>query len=122
VLIPYDAWWVATIYGDDAERPVDVYVDISTPSEWSADGSTVRTVDLDLDVIKDPDGRVWVDDEDEFAEHQVTLGYPADIILSAQRSCEEVLQTVAAGAEPFSGVHREWLARLRTGRRTAPGG
>jgi hypothetical protein len=122
VLIPHDAWWVATLYGDDADRPVDVYVDISTPSEWSADGSSVRTVDLDLDVIKDPDGRVWVDDEDEFAEHQVTLGYPTDLVRSAQLSCEQVLEAVTAGAEPFSGVHLEWLARLRTDRRAAPGG
>ena len=122
VLIPHDAWWVATLYGNDPDRPVDVYVDISTPSEWSADRSTVRTVDLDLDVIKDPDGRIWVDDEDEFAEHQVTLGYPGDLIRSAQRSCEEVLQAVTAEAEPFSGVHLEWLARLRTDRRAAPGG
>jgi uncharacterized protein len=112
VLIPYDAWWVATLYGDDAGRPVDVYVDISTPSEWAADGSTVRTVDLDLDVIKEPDGRVWVDDEDEFAEHQVSLGYPPDLVAGAVRSCEEVLSAVSAGTAPFDGTVWSWLARL----------
>ena len=120
VLIPYDAWWVATLYGDDVGRPVDVYVDITTPSEWSADESTVRAVDLDLDVNKEPDGRIWVDDEDEFAEHQVTLGYPEDVVKAAIRSCEDVLRAVTEGADPFSGVHREWLARLSAGRRAAP--
>src|SRR5215208_2331074 len=110
VLIPHDAWWVATIYGDDAERPVDVYVDISTPSEWSADESTVRMIDLDLDVIKEPDGRAWVDDEGEFAEHQESLGYPADMVDGAVRSCGEVLGAVTKGAVPFDGSARAWLA------------
>ena len=121
VLLPHDAWWVATIYGDDHDRPVDVYVDITTPCEWADDDSWVKAVDLDLDVIKGPTGRVWVDDEDEFAEHQVSLGYPEDVIVRARRSCEEVLAAVTAGADAFSGVHRDWLARLRSGRRAAPG-
>jgi len=121
VLIPHDGWWVATLYGDDDDRPVDVYVDISTPCEWSDDESEVRAVDLDLDVIRDPDGRVWIDDEDEFAEHQVTLAYPQDVIDAARASCEDVLAAVTAGAGPFGGAHRDWIARLRSGRPGASG-
>jgi len=119
VLIPHDAWWVATLYGDDADRPVDVYVDISTPSEWAEQDDVVRTVDLDLDVIRDPDGRVWVDDEDEFAEHQVSLGYPPELVAAAESSCAEVLEAVTQLSGPFSGVHLDWIERLRSGRRAA---
>lgn len=122
VLIPHDAWWLATMYGDDAERPVDVYVDITTRSEWADDESSVRAIDLDLDVIREPDGRVWVDDEDEFAEHEVSLGYPADLVAAARTSCEEVLAAVTERSGPFSGVHLDWIARLRSPRRAAPGG
>jgi hypothetical protein len=121
VLIPHDAWWVATMYGDDADRPVDVYVDISTPGTWSDDRSAVRAVDLDLDVIREPDGRVWVDDEDEFAEHQVSLGYPEDVIAAARTSCADVLAAVTARADAFSGVHLDWIARLRSARPPARG-
>jgi hypothetical protein len=121
VLIPYDAWWMATIYGDDADRPVDVYVDITTPCEWADDESWVKAVDLDLDVIKGPTGRVWVDDEDEFARHQVSLGYPADLVAAARASCDDVLTAVSERADPFSGVHRDWIARLRSRRPAAPG-
>jgi hypothetical protein len=116
VLIPYDAWWVATLYGDDPARPVDVYVDISTPSEWSLDESAVTTTDLDLDVIKGPSGRIWVDDEDEFAEHRVSYRYPADVVEAAVRSCEEVMAAVTEGTGPFDGVHLGWIARLRSSR------
>lgn len=112
VLIPHDDWWLATLYGPDADRPVDVYVDIATPCTWAEDESWVRAVDLDLDVIKGPTGRVWVDDEDEFAEHRVTLGYPEDVAAAAVRSCAEVLKAVTAGAAPFDGSVHHWLARM----------
>ncbi len=117
VLLPRDSWWVATLYGDDpaldADRPVDVYVDIATPSTWSSGSDRVSAVDLDLDVIRDPDGRVWIDDEDEFAEHQQLLGYPAEIVEAAKTSCAEVLAAVTGRRAPYDGSHLPWLARLR---------
>ncbi|MCZ4499574.1 MAG: hypothetical protein JWQ74_2127 [Marmoricola sp.] len=113
VLLPHDGWWVATLYGDDVERPMDVYVDMTTPCSWSEDQSTVTCVDLDLDVIRSVDGEVWVDDEDEFAEHQVLLGYPREVIAGARASCAEVLAEVTARSGAFDGTALEWLARLR---------
>ncbi|MGB0101971.1 MAG: DUF402 domain-containing protein, partial [Nocardioides sp.] len=58
--------WLATFH--DVGGPVQVYVDITTPPSW--DGSVLRAVDLDLDVVRGNAGRVWVDDEDEFADHR----------------------------------------------------
>jgi len=112
VLFPHDAWWVATFYDDDPERPFDTYVDITTPATWA--GDEVRCVDLDLDVIRDRDGRVWVDDEDEFAEHQVSLCYPAEIVDGARTSCADVLDLLTADAAPFTRATAfGWIARLR---------
>ena len=114
VLLPHDGWWVATIYGDDAERPMDVYVDMTTPVVWADDETTVTCVDLDLDVIRSIDGEVWIDDEDEFAEHQVRLGYPAEIIAGAEASCAEVFAELSARSGAYDGVALDWLARLRS--------
>jgi protein associated with RNAse G/E len=112
-LFPHDAWWSAVFYDDDPARPVDTYVDIATPPSW--DGDTVRCIDLDLDVIRGTTGRVWVDDEDEFAEHQVTLAYPAAVVESALASCAEVLRLVQADEPPFArSTAAGWIARLRT--------
>lgn len=112
VLVPHEAWWLATFYDDDPQRPFDTYVDITTPATWS--GDEMRCVDLDLDVIRDRDEHVWIDDEDEFAEHQVELGYPADITAGARSSCGAVLDLVSNDAAPF---HRMtafgWIERLR---------
>ena len=102
--------WVATFHGAPHRR-VLVYVDIATPPVW--DGSTLRTVDLDLDVVRDDTGEVWVDDEDEFAEHRVELGYPDQVVSGATRSCERVRSAVAGRVAPYDGSHEPWLEALR---------
>ena len=105
---PVERGWLATFH--DEGGPVRVYVDMTTPPEW--DRATVRAVDLDLDVIQDPDGRVWVDDEDEFAEHRVELGYPDEVVGLATASRDRIRELVARGAAPFDGGARRWFAEL----------
>jgi uncharacterized protein len=100
--------WLATFH--DEGGPVRVYVDMTTPPVW--DGATLRAVDLDLDVIEGPTGRVWVDDEDEFARHRVELGYPDDVVALATASCAWIRGLLAEGAAPFDGSARRWFAEL----------
>ena len=100
--------WVAAFHPPG--RPVQVYVDIATPPVW--DGDVVRSVDLDLDVVRDGTGRVWVDDEDEFAEHRVSLGYPEEVVRAALLSCDHVLAAVRDAVAPYDGTHLAWLERL----------
>jgi hypothetical protein len=111
---PGGAGWVATFHA--AGGPVRVYVDITTPPAWSGDrGLVVGAVDLDLDVIRGNAGRVWVDDEDEFAEHRVRFGYPDDVVAAALASCAAVQTAVATGAAPYDGTADHWLAVLAGG-------
>jgi hypothetical protein len=111
-LVPHDAWWLGTFYGTDARRPFDTYVDIATPAVWHGE-DLVRAVDLDLDVIRGTTGRIWVDDEDEFAAHRVTLDYPQDVVSGALASSRRVLDDVTRGVAPFDGTYARWLARLQ---------
>src|SRR6478736_5648669 len=100
--------WLATFH--DVGGPVRVYVDIASPPVW--DGAVVRAVDLDLDVVCGPTGRVWIDDEDEFADHRVRFGYPDEVIEAALASCRQVEAAVAGGRAPYDGAAAAWLARL----------
>ena len=100
--------WVATFHSPGGD--VQVYVDIATPPRW--DGDVVRAVDLDLDVIRGAAGRTWVDDEDEFADHRVSLGYPDDLVRAALASCDAVHAAVRDALAPFDGSHLPWLERL----------
>lgn len=97
--------WLATFH--DVGGPVQVYVDVTTPPAW--DGSILRAVDLDLDVVRGRTGRVWVDDEDEFADHRVRFAYPADVVEAAMTACDLVLAAVAQAAAPYDGTAVGWL-------------
>ena len=95
---------------NDRHAKAATYVDMTTPPLW--DGTTLRAVDLDLDVIKLQDGRVYLDDEDEFLEHQAAFGYPPEVVAMAERSAAEVLAAVRRAAAPYDGTADAWLARL----------
>ena len=72
-------------------------------------------VDLDLDVVLLRDGTLFVDDEDEFAQHQVELAYPPEVVAMARGTADEVLAAVGNRSEPFGDVGRDWLARFSRG-------
>ena len=115
-LVPRDpdaAWCLPTFHAPGIW--CSVYVDMTTPAVW--DGHVLRAVDLDLDVIcgtghAGRGGRVWVDDEDEFAEHRVSLGYPDDVVRAAMASCDRVHADLVAGRAPYDGSAAVWLARM----------
>ncbi len=99
---------------NDENAGAAVYVDVATPATW--DGTVLRSVDLDLDVVRRHDGSVYLDDEDEFAEHRVTYGYPDDVVAIAEKSAADVLAAVRTGATPYDGHGHAWLARVPTPR------
>ena len=108
------AAWLATFHAPGIW--CDLYVDVATPATWDggAGHAVLRSVDLDLDVVRRPDGSVYVDDEDELAEHRVTLGYPDALVELAERSCAGVRADVVAGRAPFDAATApRWLERLR---------
>jgi hypothetical protein len=110
-LVPDDAGFLASFYGDTSGAPVQIYVDIATPPRW--DGAVVRTVDLDLDVVLDRSGRLFVDDEDEFVEHRERFGYPEEIVRLAESTCARVLHAVESAQAPFDGpTAAHWLGML----------
>ncbi len=115
---PGGRWWLATFHDVDGHyspslgSTVQTYVDMTTPPVW--DGAVLRAVDLDLDVIRGVSGRVWVDDEDEFAQHRVRFGYPEDVVAQAMASCDRVHAAMREQRAPYDGTaHLPWLARVR---------
>jgi protein associated with RNAse G/E len=102
-----DRFYNLTVMWHADWRPRNHYVNIATPATWH-DG-TLRFIDLDLDVIWRADtGEVILDDEDEFALHQVRFGYPSELIAQAQRSGEEVREMIARRSYPFDGSLHAW--------------
>ena len=112
VCVPRQSGHVLTTNADP--HKVRHYVDITTVPLWSrVDGvATVSMVDLDLDVVERRNGRIYVDDEDEFA-------YPPELVTSAEAEARRMLVLVETQAEPFATVAEAWLDRP-TARPTTP--
>jgi uncharacterized protein len=109
-LLPAGQWWTAVFNGAPART--EIYCDIATPPQWTHPGE-VTMVDLDLDVIRRRDGQILLDDEDEFAEHQLRYGYPAEIVSQAERAAAWLLDAVGSGVEPFGSLYQAWLDKVR---------
>jgi hypothetical protein len=110
LLIPVgDARW--TLNCNAVPCWTELYLDVTTPPRWTAQ-DTVEMIDMDLDVIRHFDGSAKILDEDEFAEHQVTYGYPPAEIEAAEQTAANLLRAVQSYAEPFAEVCRAWLARV----------
>jgi uncharacterized protein len=110
-LVPADQWWTSVF--NDAPARVEVYCDISTPAQWRGPDE-VTMIDLDLDVVRvRADHRVFVDDEDEFAEHQIRYGYSPEVISRAEEAAAWLLEAVGARAEPFGSASEAWLDKVR---------
>lgn len=118
-VIPSGHPWMARFYDrpDGLDRDSDkvqVYVDISSIPEWhlEEDPPRVSLIDLDLDVIRRGD-LTFIDDEDEFAEHQVRFGYPAEVVERAEQAATDVLRQVTDRTGPFAPqVAARWFAVL----------
>jgi uncharacterized protein len=110
LLIPRDVWWTAIFNAEPAAT--EIYCDIASPARW-LDEDEVTAVDLDLDVVRRrADQSVVIVDEDEFAEHQVRYGYPADVIGHAEQAAQWLRDEILAGGEPFGTAYRDWLAQV----------
>ncbi|WP_122976904.1 DUF402 domain-containing protein [Actinoplanes teichomyceticus] len=118
-LIPRDRWWLAMFSAEPSRS--EIYCDVSTPARRTGPRE-FTVIDLDIDLIRfRADGRVVIDDEDEFAEHRVHFGYPDDVVAGATGAAAELHAALTGGAEPFAGHYRGWLARVgRPARRWSP--
>jgi uncharacterized protein len=110
MLVPPDGWWTAMF--NDAPARTEIYCDITTIPQWPAPAE-VTMVDLDLDVIRRRDGTVFIDDEDEFLDHQLRYSYPADITAAARKSADDLYTQVHTNAEPFATTYHTWLNLAR---------
>ena len=111
---PHSGWWHLHYNG-----PVTNYshfVDIVTPPVWVSD-SRYEMIDLDLDVVVHRDGRVEVEDEDEFAAHRVELAYTEEMIQRALDETARIVAALEAKQEPFFAVAEAWLKQVPKARR-----
>lgn len=109
-LLPPSGDWVYT--HNAAPAPYEVYIDLAWDARW--DGDEPTGIDMDLDVVRTRDGRgLFIDDRDEWDEHRVRYGYPAQIVAELEAVAIDLERRVAASEPPFDQATADrWLARL----------
>ncbi len=111
MLVPEREPWLVEFYWDHPEHPV--YVNIGTvPVRY---GDRVIQIDLDLDVVRRPDGTVVVLDEDEFAEHRAQYKYPQNLAAGARAATHRALALLTGRLEPFGIAAKPWLRMAKRG-------
>lgn len=115
-LFPHQGDWVATCYDETHPGDLRVYIDVSCILGWrplKPQGWEFNSIDMDLDVVRSTTRGVYLDDEDEFADHALSLGYPEELVQRLQGAADDLLTRVRAGGEPFGTTAEAWFVRGR---------
>ena len=91
--------WMNVIAMFKENRGICYYVNIATPT--ILDHGYLKYIDYDLDIKLYPDHIEKTLDENEYARHIQTYGYPRDLSAAIERSAEEVKTMIAEGRFPF---------------------
>jgi uncharacterized protein len=116
MLVPRSGEYVATFYDDTYPGDFRIYIDLASGHYWNRirPGTTeFHVIDMDLDVIRSVERGVFVDDEDEFAEHRVSMDYPLDVVELMLRESDRLYRAVKAQDAPFDGTDTEWFRKGR---------
>jgi hypothetical protein len=105
-VLPPGSGWVATFFPPATGR-IRIYADIVADLDVDA----FTAVDMDLDVVL-ADGVLSIDDEDEFEQHRLSMGYPDNLVERCRADAAHVNAMVRAAEPPFDGRADAWLARL----------
>ncbi|MCA1666187.1 MAG: DUF402 domain-containing protein [Thermomicrobia bacterium] len=98
-----DRWWnVIAGYDAPSGELRGYYCNVAQTPHWQiAPEPTISYIDLDLDLVIFPDGRVELHDEDEFTAYAARFHYPPRIVERARRTVAELRDHVERRAHPF---------------------
>lgn len=99
--------------GFDRERVLQYYYcNVILPLEVEGEAE-IRYVDMDLDLVVQPDLTWRVDDEDEFEAHSALYGYPSETVAQARAALGQLIRKVQEKEYPFDGTAIALLANVR---------
>ncbi|GAA2886112.1 DUF402 domain-containing protein [Microbacterium esteraromaticum] len=113
-LIPRDHDDYALTVHRGHPRGMRIYIDLAWDVRWTDDPLLSTAIDMDLDVVRRLNEQgTYVDDRDEWAEHSIRYGYPADVMTHLEARALELEERVRAQSVPFDDATADpWLDRL----------
>jgi len=94
-----DRWYNVFRFRDADLNLKRFYCNINMPPRF--DGQTLTYVDLDIDVLVEPDLSYRVLDLEDFQENARQYNYPVDLQTEAHRALDELIVLIETRAFPF---------------------
>lgn len=97
-----DRWYSVFRFQTPSGRLLKFYCNVNTPP--TLESGVLTFVDLDVDVLVQPDYSYEVLDEDEFERHAELYGYPAVYHANVQKALDELRHLIENRQFPFDVV------------------
>ena len=94
-----ESWYNVFRFLDDGGKTRLYYCNVNMPP--ALDGATLSYIDLDIDILVQPDLSYEVLDLDEFDRHAALFGYDDETKRRAQVAVDELISMIATGQFPF---------------------
>ncbi len=95
-----DRWYNIFRFAQPDGKLRNYYCNINVPPTFADD--TLSYVDLDLDILVEPDFSYRILDVEDFERNAKRYGYPAGVQANAQRAVDELVRMIETRAFPFS--------------------
>ncbi|MEP6912987.1 MAG: DUF402 domain-containing protein [bacterium] len=96
-----DRWYNVFRFAQPNGELRNYYCNVNVPPTF--DGKILRYVDLDLDILVEPDFSYQILDVDDFETNTQRYGYPDEVQLNARRAVDELVKMIQTRKFPFGG-------------------
>jgi uncharacterized protein len=94
-----DRWYNVFRFSSSDRVLQKFYCNINTPPQF--DGRVLSYIDLDIDVVVEPDLTYRILDEDDFEQNAKLYAYPEEIRENARRALAELIRLIESRSFPF---------------------
>lgn len=94
-----DRWYSVFRFSEPTGELRNYYCNVNVPPSF--DGSVLRFVDLDIDILVAPDFTYSILDEEEFAENTLRYAYPIDVQRRVGAAVDELIDLIESRQFPF---------------------
>jgi protein associated with RNAse G/E len=95
-----DRWYNVFRFSDPDQKLKNFYCNINVPPRF--DGGVLRYIDLDIDVLVEPDLTYKILDEDDFEENAERYRYPQEVQSNARAALGELIGLIESRSFPFN--------------------
>lgn len=95
-----DRWYNIFRFAEPTGKLRSYYCNVNVPPAF--DGQVLSYVDLDIDILVEPDLSYRVVDLDDFEQNAERFGYSEDVQANARQGLEKLVEMIEAREFPFS--------------------